>query len=524
MRGSGDEVLRFARFEVDAARRQLRVDGKPVNLGARAFDVLLALARHRDRVASKAELLDAAWPGLAVEENNLKVQVVTLRKVLGATAIGTVSGRGYQLTAGPLLPAPSAALSSTPSTAVPRPGIAVMPFTNMSDDPMQEYFADGMVDDIITALARTGVVDVIARNSSFAFKGRAVDIRQVGIELGARYILEGGVRKAGGRIRINVQLLDASQGSHLWAERFDGALEDVFELQDRIGERVVAAVGLRVFHAESQRARRKPTSNLEAYDLKMRAGPKMDPGASPAERDEARALLLQALERDPAYTLAKATLANLHMQRVADGLGDVQDVRQGLRLAEEALADHRDEPYTLGLAGVAIALLGIRVLGITVAGFRYDEGLAAVDRALDMTPNLPMLQAGAGIVRLCMGEATTAIEYLERARRLHPVGFGTGTYSAGIAHAQFLAGRHAQALAEAERAIGESPGNTLAHRTKIIALGALARPVEARQATQELLTLAPRFTVARFIAVTPLQDARYRRHVAALFKRAGVPG
>lgn len=523
MRGSGDDVLRFARFEVDAARRQLRMDGMPVNLGARAFDVLLALARRSDRVASKAELLDAAWPGLAVEENNLKVQIVTLRKVLGAGAIGTVSGRGYQLTAGPLLPAPLAALMSTTSTVVPRPRIAVMPFANMSDDPMQEYFADGMVDDIITALACTGVVDVIARNSSFAFKGRAVDIRQVGSELGARYILEGGVRKAGGRLRINVQLLDASHGGHLWAERFDGAMEDVFDLQDRIGEQVVSAVGLRVFHAESQRARRKPTRDLQAYDLKMRAGPKMDPGASPAERDEARALLLQALERDPAYTLVKATLANLHMQRLSDGLGDLQDVRLGLRLAEEALADHRDEPYTLGLAGVAVALLGIRVLGITVVGFRYEEGRAAVERALAMTPNLPMLHACAGMVRLCLGEAEAAIEYLERARRLHPIGFGTGTYSAGIAHAQFLAGRHAQALVEAERAIGESPGNTLAHRTRIVALGALSRPAEARQATQQLMALAPQFTVARFVAVTPMRDAGHRRHLASLFKRAGVP-
>jgi adenylate cyclase len=262
--------------------------------------------------------------------------------------------------------------------------IAVLPFTNMTRDPEQEYFADGMVEDITTALARTGQFFVIARNSSFVYKGRAVDIKQVGRELGVRYVLEGSVRKAGRRIRISGQLIEAESGSHMWADSFDGALEDVFDLQDRITESVVWAIVPSVERAEIKLSRVKPTSNLQAYALVLRALPGIMPGASKAQKDEASMLLDRALQLDPRYSLAKGLGAFACMYRVIDGQGDAQDVKGGLRLADEALADHQDNPMTLAFAAYALATLGYRVQGVTVMGFQ--EGLDAAERAVRENP------------------------------------------------------------------------------------------------------------------------------------------
>ena len=516
-------------FEIRPRERRLLRAGVSLPLGARAFDLLLALLQHHDRVVGKDELLALVWPGVVVEENNLTVQVSALRKVLGPDCIATIPGRGYQLCARPLRAglAPGSAPENLPAAleplAVQWPWVAVLPFTNMSDDPAQDYFAYGMVDDIITALARTGVLQVIARNSSFTYKGRVVDIKQVGAELGVRYVLEGGVRKAGGHVRINAQLIDAETGGHVWADRFDGSIEDVFELQDRITQDVVAATGTRVFMAEFERARRRPTNDLQAYDFLMRAGPWLNPSAAPAERDQAQGLLKQALERDPKFTLAKAFLAMLHGLRIMDGHGDVQDMRAGVRWAEEALADHRDDPMTLSLAGVTIAALGIRLMGVTVIGFRYDAGMAAVARALALSPVVPTVQAAAGSVNLYVGEADLAISHFERAQRLNPVGPDRSVYSSSIGSAHYLRGRYDDALAWAERAIIESPGSTAAHRIHTIALSKLGRMAEARQSARQVLMLAPKLTVSRYMAVFPLQDAKLRKELGALLKSAGIP-
>lgn len=514
---------RFGRFEVLPAQRQLLVDGQPATLGARAFDLLLYLVEHSGRVVGKEELLAQVWPGVVVEENNLTVQISVLRKVLGAEAIGTVAGRGYQFTA---MPAPSAA----PQEAGPAeagemqwPWIAVLPFTNMSDDPAQEYFADGMVDDIITALARTGMAHVIARNSSFVYKGRAVDIKQVGAELGVRYVLEGGVRKAGGQVRVNLQMIDAVTGSHIWADRLDGALEDLFELQDRISEHVTQAAGARMFHVEIARAQRRPTADLQAYDYLLRAHKWLNPSAAPAERREAQLLLQQALARDPQFPLVKALLAILCGWRLTDGHGDVQDVRDGVRLANEALADHRDDPLTLCMAGAAIASLGIRVMGVTLIGFRYDEGLAAVRRALAICPGLPALPGAAGYVHLCVSEAEQAIAHFERARRLNPVGPDRSALTSGIGTAHFIRGRCEDALASAEQALLEAPNNVAAQRLKTIALEALGRAREAQEAARRVLELTPTLTVSRYLSVFPAKDARLRKKAGALLKAAGIP-
>ena len=272
-----DETFVFGPFRLSAGRRELLAHGAPVQLGARAFDVLLALVRRTGLVASKDELLAEVWPGTVVEENNLQVQISTLRKVLGEKPEGsqylmTVPGRGYRFVgqvervnrAGAETAAPSVQPGQVgaPLALPDKPSIAVLPFTNMSGDPEQEYFADGMAEEIITALSRCSWLFVIARNSSFTYKGRAVDVRQVGRDLGVRYVLEGSVRRGVNRLRFTGQLIEATSGNHLWADRFDGEMSDVFELQDRITGNVVAAIEPSVQLAEIERIRQKPSANL----------------------------------------------------------------------------------------------------------------------------------------------------------------------------------------------------------------------------------------------------------------------
>ena len=252
------EEVRFGRFRFDLGRRELWRDGVPVRLGSRALDVLSVLAAARGDVVTKDELLARVWPGLVVEENNLQVQVSALRKALdenksGESYLVTVPGRGYRLIG---------LIGSSNEPALPdKPSIAVLPFQNMSDDPQQEYFADGMAEDIITALCHMRWLFVIARDSSFVYKGRTVDVKQVGRELGVRYVVEGGVRKAAHRVRITAQLIDASTGAHLWADHFDGDREDIFDLQDQVTASVVGAIAPKLEQAEIERAKRKPTES-----------------------------------------------------------------------------------------------------------------------------------------------------------------------------------------------------------------------------------------------------------------------
>ena len=263
---SGEEVT-FGRFRFDLARRELSRDGIPVRLGSRALDVLAVLAAARGDVVTKDELLARVWPGQVVEENNLQVQASALRKALdegksGQSYLVTVPGRGYRLIGiaggshGPALP--------------DKPSIAVLPFQNMSDDPQQEYFADGIVEDIITALCHMRWLFVIARDFELRYKGRTADVKQVGRELGVRYVVEGGVRKAAHRVRITAQLIDASTGAHLWADHFDGDLKDIFDLQDQVTASVVGAIAPKLEQAEIERAKRKPTGSFDAYDYFLR--------------------------------------------------------------------------------------------------------------------------------------------------------------------------------------------------------------------------------------------------------------
>ena len=266
--------VEFGPFRLDLARRELSRDGTPVQLGGRALDILLVLAAAKGEVVTKDQLIAQVWSGAVVDENNIQVHVSALRKALddggGAQRyVRTVQGRGYRLV-GARDRAPESDSVQHVLPVPNKPSIAVLPFANLSNDPEQEYFADGMVEDITVGLSRMRWLLVIARNSSFTYKGRAVDVKQVGRDLGVRYVLEGSVRKAANRVRITAQLIDAGNGAHLWADRFEGALEDIFDLQDRVAGNVVSAIAPKLEQSEIARAKSKPTANLDAYDYCQR--------------------------------------------------------------------------------------------------------------------------------------------------------------------------------------------------------------------------------------------------------------
>ena len=393
-----------------------------------------------------------------------------------------------------------------------RPSIAVLPFQNMSGDPEQDYFADGMVEDIITALSRFKSLFVIARNSSFTYKGKAVDIKQVGRELGVRYVLEGSVRKAGGRVRITGQLIEAATGAHIWADRIDGALEDVFELQDEVTQRVVGAIEPSITQAEINRAQEKATSNLDAYDLYLKALA-VHYSQTPADIEEALRLIDRAIEIDPNYSWAKAFAAYIHAFKVTQGWVKRTDQETGRKLAREAIVLSRDDPNTLGYAGHALAILACE----------YDVPISCMDRALQLNPNSANLFMRSGFMRLWVSDPDHAIDHFMRSMRLSPLDPQLGYHHAGLAGAHVMKREFEKALEYARRAAGEMP-RWIAPWTNIaIAAANLGKQQEAQAAVKQLLTLSPGFTLALRTANSLFRDKSVEDIFVEGLRAAGVP-
>jgi adenylate cyclase len=386
-----------------------------------------------------------------------------------------------------------------------KPSLVVLPFQNISGDPDQEYFADGMVEEITTALSRIRWLFVIARNSAFTYKGRAVDVRQVGRELGVRYVLEGSVRKAGSRVRITGQLVEAATGAHLWANRFDGTLEDVFDLQDQVTASVVGAIEPNLRAAEIERARRKPPESLHAYDLMLRALPHL---RALDRHDLARAtrILQKAIEIDPAYAPALANLAWCHWLTVVQGWirRDDHSVTEMIRLARIALSLDGNDPEVLRLAGGVIAR----------ADGDLTEGIGLMERAITLNPNDAAALAQAATLHAYAGDTRTALSYLERADRLNPLDRPLMFYFS-YAMAQFVAAEHAAVVEWTTKALHQSPNHLASLRYRAASLGLLGRLEEGREVVKRLLALAPDFTIAG-----ARQHIEFNMH--NVFKTAGV--
>ena len=404
-----------------------------------------------------------------------------------------------------------------PNQALPfpdKPSIAVLAFDNMSGDPDQEYFADGIVEEITAALSRVRTLFVIARNSSFTYKGRAVDIKQVSRELGVRYVLEGSVRKSGNRVRITAQLIEATGGSHIWAERYDGVLEDIFDLQDQITESVVGAIEPRLRSAEIERSKRKRPEDLDAYDCFLRALPHVH--AMTAEGNaEALRLLGKAIAFDPHYGSAMALAAWCYCLRPAQGwvAPDEDEAREGTRLARAAIENDRENPETLWLAGYTLAFLGDAL----------DEGLGLIDRSLALDPNAAQAWVFSGWVRTYLGDAETAVEHFEKAMRLSPLDSAAYRAHSGLAFAYLFLQRYDDAATWAAKALQGNLNFSPTHRVLAASLAHADRLDEARAAVERLLALVPDLTVTRFGKFTRFRHPENFALLIDGLRKAGLP-
>ena len=369
----------------------------------------------------------------------------------------------------------------SPATALPlpdKPSIAVLPFANMSGDPEQEYFADGMVEEVITALSRIRWLFVIARNRTFTYKGQVIDVKRIGRELGVRYVLEGSVRKAGNRVRITAQLIDAASGTHLWADRFDGSLEDVFELQDEVASSVAGVIEPALQVAETARSANRPTNDLTAYDLYLRAYAMFM--SSARQIPEALRLLEAAIARDPYYGSALGWAALCCFRLLQEGRSEDPDAdrMKGTGFARRALEVAGDDPGVLANAAVALAYFG-EDIGATIA---------LVDRALALNPSFARGWHCSGVLRLRAGHCSLAIAHLEASLRLSPRA-RVGTSRSALGCAQFLSQRFDEAVATLALAIQEDAGHVQPYRHLAACYAHMGRLDEAREIVARLRTI-----------------------------------
>ena len=397
-----------------------------------------------------------------------------------------------------------------------KPSIAVLPFTNLSSDPEQEYFADGMVDDIITALSHFKALFVIARNSSFTYKGRAVDVKQVGRELGVRYVLEGSVRKAANRVRITGQLVDTATGAHLWADRFDGGLGDVFDLQDQVTESVVGAIAPALEKAEIERAKRKPTESLDAYALYLRGLPRFYQVASRQANEEALRLFNSAIELDPDFASAYGRAAHCYAIARANGWISVtpNEIAEVTRLAQRAVELGKDDAIALATAGWALVYV-VRDLAV---------GAALIDRALVLNSNLAEAWSFGGWVKNWLGEPELAIERFARAMRLSPLDPSLLRMPSGTAHAHFFLGRYDEAASWAAMALQDNPDYQPGLRIAAASNAMAGRLEQAHKAVARLRLLNPTLRVSTLKDVLgPVKRAEDLLRYEEGLRQAGLP-
>jgi TolB-like protein len=402
-----------------------------------------------------------------------------------------------------------------PRPALPlpdKPSIAVLPFTNLSSDAEQEYFADGMVEDIITGLSRSKSLFVIARHSSFTYKGNAVDIKQVGRELGVRYVLEGSVRKAGNRVRITGQLIDATTGAHLWADRFDSQLEDIFELQDQVTSRVIGAIFPQLERAEIERANRKPTENLEAYDYYLRA---LSSFYQFTREQNIESLRLSAAANaiDPQFAAAYALGAFSLLQRKFFGWRSdpTQEVVEARRLVKRAIELDRDDPTVLARAGQVMSEMTGEV----------EEGAALLSRAIDLDPSLVIGRYSRASERLFLGDIDAALEQYHLAVRLSPLDPLLFFAQTGMAYAHFMAGRYGDGLPWARSAVLQRPNYVNAQFILAACLAMSGRIEEARVICARLMQLRPDLRISGI--KTRFRRAEDTERLSQACRLAGVP-
>jgi TolB-like protein len=469
-------------------------------------------------------LIEHVWKGRIVSDAALNSRINSARRAIGDTGekqmlIRTIPRRGFLFAAEVTTQSPRAASQASVATQViplnlelpDKPSIAVLPFHNLSGDPEQDYFADGVVEDIITGLSRIKWLFVIARNSSFTYRGQAGNVKRVGRELGVRYVLEGSIRKAGERVRISAQLVEAETGIHLWGERYDSPLGDIFALQDEITLNAVGAIEPSLRDAEIERVKRKRPDNLDAYDLVLRAIPHVYV-LMPEEAAKAVPLLEQAIALDDNYASAHGWLAWCRQLLFLRGGFKESDRTAAIRHARAAITHGRDDATALALSAHVIGLLG------------HDHVAAreAFGRALALSPSSALTLFLGGIVLAYAGEAQLAIDWGERALRFSPIDRLAVAGHQAIAIGHFLHGRYEEAANAARRAVLSNPSFSVTFALLAAALAKLGRTEEARAAAMQALTLQPSFNLSKYCTAIGVMPALAENLMEA-WREAGLP-
>ena len=514
-------IFSFGDCEIDLERREFKRAGATVHVEPQVFDLLVHLVQNRDRVVSKDDLIAGVWGGRIVSDSTLTSRINSARKAIGDSGeqqalIRTVARKGFRFVgtlhdaaaapAAPQVPADA----TRPALPLPdRPAIAVLPFVNMSGDPEQEYFSDGISEDIITALSKLRWFLVIARNSSFVYKGKAVHLKQIGDELGVGYVVEGSVRKSGDRVRITAQLNDVATGSHIWAERYDRDLADVFAVQDEITEAIVAAIEPQLYAAENFHAQRKPPESLDAWDLVMRA---LSHFWRVTRQDNvvAQALLEKAISIDPNYGQALGALATSYMFCVHMGWADQEAIERAERAALAAIRADNDDPWAHQALG-----------GVYMLERRFDDSLAEFEQALQLNPNFAMAQAYYGISLCYNGRWQEGYEAAQRAIRLSPRDPFLAVYYGITAYAQFVGRNYEDAIKLAREAVRQRSDFVGAHRVLTAAAGMTGDKELAQNALAELRRAQPNVSLA-WIADMPIRDEAEREHYLEGLRKAGL--
>ncbi|UPK26080.1 winged helix-turn-helix domain-containing protein [Bradyrhizobium sp. 195] len=514
-------TFQFEDFLLDPERRELRQADTLVALEPQVFDLLTYLVRNRERVVTRDNLLDAVWNGRVVSESTLTSRINAARRAVKDNGdeqrlIRTIARKGVRFVGVVTEPAGTAAppKASKPSAelALPdRPAIAVLPFTNMSGEAEQDYFSDGISEDIITALSKLRWFFVIARNSSFIYKGRPVHLRQIAEELGVRYVVEGSVRKDGERVRITAQLNDVATGSHLWAERYDRELADVFAVQDEITEAIVAAIEPQLYAAESFRAQRKPPDSMDAWDLVMRA---LSHYWRVTRQDHvvAQALLEKAIALDPTYGKALGLLGTSYMFTAHMGW---MEMATAIPLAERAA--HAAIRADDGDAWAHNALGHVDLFAR-----RFDDSLAGFETALRLNPNFALAQGYYGLALGYCGRWRDADEAARRAIRLSPRDPYAPVYYGIAAYARFLGADYAEAIRLAQESLRQRSDFVGGHRVLTAAAGMGGQTEIARTALQELRRAQPNVSLAWIAKFMPIRLAADRDRYLEGFRRAGL--
>ena len=507
-------IYRFGSFRLSTDTYELTGEAGPMAVEPQVFQLLQFLIKNRDRVVSKDEIIDAVWDGRIVSDTALNTRIAAVRRALGddgkkQAIIKTFPRRGFRFIAEAVDDDAPGAQVKPAGDLTSKPSIAVLPFFNLSDDPEQEYFSDGITEDIIAALSRIRQFFVIARNTTFTYKGQAVDVQAVAKDMGVRYVLEGSVRKSGNRVRISAQLIDGESGNHIWAERYDRELEDIFALQDEITETVVGAIEPELGRAERERARKIPPENLDAWTA-LQKGISFFYEAQSDTFEEAVKLIGRAIELDPNFALAYAWGAATESRRLGMGFGEF-DRDRAYSLAQRAIQLDPQEPmahFALGYCHYAAR--------------QSDTALEELEEALRLNPNHELSMLIMGRTLTLMGRHEDAIKSYESAMKASPRDPLIGIFYAALSLAHLLLRDYEEAVAWAGKAIRFAQAR-YSPAILLSALGHAGKTDEALTALSELQRMRPDLSISYLRGNFRNLNESDMNHFLEGLKKGGLP-